>query len=146
MAEELALFAVQNNQGQWFRAKGFGGHGNTWVDDFQKAKVYPKIGQARSRITFFATNYPTYPAPKLVKLVISEVMVIDETDRVEKAKKKRVNREARQELRRKQYSLKLAQDDLERAQKRLQEASTAASHSVLKTVSTHLKTGSSKLT
>ena len=46
----LELYVVRNKEGKYFRTKGYSGYGDTWVDDIQKAKVYPKIGQARSRL------------------------------------------------------------------------------------------------
>lgn len=29
--QTLTLYAVRNEQGQWLRAKGFGGYGDTWT-------------------------------------------------------------------------------------------------------------------
>ena len=84
----LVLYAVRNNKGQYFRAKGYGGGGNTWVDDINKAKIYGKTGGARGTITWFANNYPNYPTPDLIKLTVTGIEVMDEKGRVEKAKQK----------------------------------------------------------
>lgn len=94
MEINLTLYAVQNEKGQYFRAKGYSGSGNTWVDDINKAKIYPKIGGARGTITWFANNYPKYPTLKLLKLTVSNVEVLDETERVNKAKDKKAREEA----------------------------------------------------
>jgi hypothetical protein len=84
LPKELCLYAVQNSDGQFFRAKGRDGTGATWVDGLDKAKVYGRISPARGRVTYFANAYPEYPAPKLVKLVklvIGQVVVVDEAKR-----------------------------------------------------------------
>jgi len=114
MEINLTLYAVQNEKGQYFRAKGYGGTGNTWVDDINKAKIYPKIGGARGTITWFANNYPKYPIPKLLKLTVSNVEVLDETERVNKAKA----RKAREDAERKKHN---AEWEMEQAKKQLAE-------------------------
>ncbi len=35
----LEVYVVQNAQGQFFRAKGYGGSGKTWVDDINQANM-----------------------------------------------------------------------------------------------------------
>ncbi len=52
------LYLVRNKEGKYFRTKGYGGHGKSWVDGMETAKIYGKIGPARATVTFFATNYP----------------------------------------------------------------------------------------
>ncbi len=94
MKFELELYAVRNKDGEWFRAKGYGGGGASWVDDIKKAKIYSKIGQARSRVTFFATNYPEFGVPEIVKLKVSESEAVDETLRVEKSISSKKKKEA----------------------------------------------------
>ena len=89
MLEEICLYAIKNQEGQWFRRKGYGGTGDTWVDDFGRARIYTRIGPARGVISFFANHYSTYPAPSLVKLVIGEQIVVDEKERIAKQKKKK---------------------------------------------------------
>jgi len=118
--QEVAVFyAVRNSDGQYFRAKGYGGGGASWVDTIEKAKIYPKIGTARSRVTWFANNHPSYPTPVIVKLVVTRTEVIDEKERVAKAKENKKKRMHQREVRQKQFALESAQRDLERAQERL---------------------------
>jgi len=81
---KMKLYAVRNAEGKWFRRKGYGGYGATWVDDFSKATIYNKIGSARSRVTFFAKTWPEYGIPDLVELNVTSTKVLDETERVEK--------------------------------------------------------------
>jgi hypothetical protein len=84
MSIELKVYVVRNQDGQFFKAKGFGGSGPTWVDDIQRARIYPKIGQARGRVTWFANNYPDYGVPDIIELTASKAKVIKEEDRVKK--------------------------------------------------------------
>jgi len=83
--DEIKLYAVRNAEGQWFRSKGYGGYGKTWVDEFRKARVYNAIGPARQQVTFFAKNYPEFGVPDLVELTVTSVTALDESDRVAKA-------------------------------------------------------------
>jgi hypothetical protein len=115
MEINLTVYAVQNNDGKFFRAVGYSGSGSTWVDDINKAKIYPKIGPARRTITWFANNYPEYPVLKLLKLTVSNVEVVDETDRVNKAKIKK----EKQEL---EHKKSMAKYELEQAKRQLLEA------------------------
>jgi len=114
--EGFEFYAVRNQDGQWFRAKGYGGYGSSWTDDPKRARIYQKIGQARSRVTFWANNYPDYGVPDLVRFTVSGAEVIDESDRVKKAKEKKEKWQANQELRYRKHQLKTAQQKLAAAQ------------------------------
>jgi predicted RNase H-like nuclease (RuvC/YqgF family) len=116
--EIAAFYAIRNSDGQYFRAKGYGGGGATWVDTIEKAKVYQRIGPARARVTYFANNFPNYPTPELVKFIATRVEVLDETERVEKAKEKKKRETEQREVRQKKWQLKRAQQELEEAQAR----------------------------
>jgi hypothetical protein len=105
-AQALEFHVVINSEGKYFRAKGFGGYGDTWVNDIRKAKVYPKIGQARSRVTWFANEFPKYPPPMILKFSAAGMLLLDE---------ERQRRRAEQEL-------EQATKNMEAAQERLREA------------------------
>lgn len=92
--ETLVLYAVRNAKGEYFRAKGYGGGGASWVDDINKAKIYGKTGGARGTITWFANNHPSYPTPDLIKLTVSSIEVMYEKARVKKAIEKKEKSEA----------------------------------------------------
>lgn len=113
------FYVVVNSDGQFFRRKGYGGYGNTWVDTLDTARVYVKIGQARSVVTFFANNYPQYPVPSLVKMTIGAVEILDETLRVAKAQAAQERAAARREERNRQEAVDRAQRALDQAQERL---------------------------
>lgn len=96
VALEMEFFLVQNQEGKYFRAKGFSGYGLTWVDWAQDAKVYTKLGQARSRVTFFAKSYPEYGIPKIIRIKVQEGEVLEEEVRVKKAIKSKELKELQQ--------------------------------------------------
>lgn len=83
--EELELYVVRNKDGKYFRSKGYGGYGNNWVDELKRARIYAKIGPARSQVSFWGTNYPQYGIPEIVVLTVSASKVLVEEDRVKKA-------------------------------------------------------------
>lgn len=90
---ELDLYVVCNRNGQFLRAKGYGGSGEKWVNEINKARIYPKIGTARAQVTWFANNYPQYGVPKIVKLTCTGIEVLDEKERVKKSQKAKAKRE-----------------------------------------------------
>lgn len=113
--DKLLLYAVRNHEGKWLRARGIYGSGETWVDNLQDAKIYAKLGQARSRVTYFANSSRRLPAPTIVELEVSSTRVLDEADRIAKAQRKK-------ELEREQARARQAQYELEAAQRALREA------------------------
>lgn len=112
----LILYVVRNEKGQFFRAKGYGGGGATWVDDINKAKIYSHTGGARGTITWFANNYPKYPTLELIKLTVTGLEVMDETARVKKAQEKKAKQEAKRKQRQAEYKLAEAERNLKEAQ------------------------------
>jgi len=125
----LELYAVRNQDGQWFRRRGYGGYGESWTDDIRKATIYQKIGQARSRVTFWATNYPDYGVPQLVKFTVSGAVVLDEEERVKKADEKKKIAKARHEARWAKAQLEQAQQQLQTAQAKMKKLSQGAKKS-----------------
>jgi len=120
----LVLYAVRNRDGKYFHAKGYGHCGATWVDDIKKARIYPRPGPARARVTYFVTNYPQFGVPELVELRVTEVVAAKEEDRVQKsqqrkqaAEARRAERQAKYDLERAEHKLKEAQDELNRLKK-----------------------------
>lgn len=97
---ELNFFAVRSKDGKWLKKKRHNLYNGTidtsgsWTTDITEAKVYTKIGPARSQITFWKTNYPQYGTPDLVHITTAKCNFIDETNRIEKsvyaAKAKRI--------------------------------------------------------
>lgn len=115
------FYVVQNSNGEFFRRKGYGGSGSSWVKSIDTARVWIKISGARSVVTYFANNYPGYPVPKIVKLTITATEVIDETERVEKARLKKKQALEQRELLEAKRRLKAAEEAVEKAQQRLEQ-------------------------
>lgn len=114
---KLELYVVVNQEGKFFRSVGYGGGGKSWVDTIDKAKTYTKIGQARSRVTWWNNTYPKYGMPVILKLTATGTEIINEVGRVEKAKEKKLMKEAN----RKKIQAKWALEDAERRLKQAQE-------------------------
>jgi len=114
----LELYVVVNNKGQFFRAKGYGGGGQNWVDDIRKAKIYGKLGPARSTVTYFSQD-PKYPVPIIAKLKVDGYEVLDEKERVKKVLDKKKKEKEEREVRQAQSNLKSAEAALKRAQDEL---------------------------
>jgi len=91
---KLELYAVMSEDGQFLRSQGYSGRNGSWVDNLESAKIYPKIGSARARVTYFANHYPSYEPPKIVKLSVTKVELLDDAEhlREKKAKEKGLKR------------------------------------------------------
>lgn len=120
----LELYVVMNSSGQFFRAKGYGGYGDTWVDNIAKAKTYGKIGPARSRVTWFSNTYPQYPPPAIIKLKVGSFEIMQETERVKKAIKSKEEKEAKRKANQAKRDLEYAKEKFDRAQQELNNART----------------------
>jgi hypothetical protein len=85
----VKLYAVRNREGLWFHRKGYGGYGPSWREGVENATLYHRIGQARSRVTYFARAFPDYGVPDLVEFEVTETGVVqDENARAKKAVKR----------------------------------------------------------
>lgn len=121
---EFKLYVVRNSEGKYFRAKGYGGSGESWVEDLQKARIYSRIGTARACVTFYATEpkYKDFLPPVLVELTISESKVLDEKERLAKVVKKKKTEKEQRELRDKKWQLERAEIAYEQAKENLEKA------------------------
>lgn len=115
----LELYIVQNLEGDYFHAIGYGGGGKSWVNDINKAKIYTKIGQARSRVTWFFDNYPNFGIPNIIKLTVNGGVILKEDDRVKKAIKKKEIAKENQKKWAAQHALVQAESDFKKAQANL---------------------------
>ena len=123
--QQFTLYAVRNSDGKWFRAVGYGGHGPSWVDDIQRARIYPKLGTARGRVGYFANNHKDYPPPDVVEFVVTVGRVVDDTARVEKARKAADRRKAREAEEERMRDHRYATAALAAAKKRIKELERA---------------------
>lgn len=110
----ITRYAVRNAEGKWFRSKGYGGYGETWTADANKARLYGSLGQARSRRTFFVTRWPEFGAPEIVKFEC-EGVVIDDAAQLEKAKSKAATKKKQQRVSQAKWALEVADAAFARA-------------------------------
>lgn len=63
---KFELYVVRNKEGKFFRRKGYGGYGDTWVEGIATARIYANIRGARTIVAFFANKYPQFGVPEIV--------------------------------------------------------------------------------
>lgn len=117
--EDLKMYLVRNSSGQYYRRVGRDGYKSCWTDKVDKASVWTKKGTARSRVTWFATHYPTFPVPDLIEIAAGVITIANEAERIEKVKEAKIRAEARYQERQKSRELKWAQERYEKAQQEL---------------------------
>lgn len=123
LKEPLLLYVIRNSSGQFYRAKGYNSsYKSCWVDDINQAKSYSKIGPARSIVTFFTKNYSGFPQPDLIKLIVREAVIMDETDRVKTTIDKMKRAEAARKIKNAEYNKRLAEERIQKAKKDLEAA------------------------
>jgi predicted methyltransferase len=116
MQLDLTFYAVRNHEGKWFRAKGYNGGGNSWVDSIQKARIYANLGPARSIVTWWSGHGMF---PELIALKVNEGIVMNEEQRVNDVIQKKKEAVARNEEWRAKERIKEAERDLKQAQEKL---------------------------
>lgn len=125
----MKLYVVQNQEGKFFRNKGYGGYGETWREKLEDAKFYSKIGQAKSRVTFFYKTWPEYGCPKILEfdLGVAQAKVIDMEKLTSKSILKIQEKELRRKLKHLNYQLenrlenkKRTEQEIEKIQQQLE--------------------------
>ncbi len=117
--KSLATFyAVRNEKGQFYRTYSMRGTPAGWENKLEDARLWTRPGGANGIITSLTHN-PKAPVPDLVEFVVTELKVIDQKQRVVKARQKREEEAAWAEQARKQERLRQAEIDVEQAQARL---------------------------
>lgn len=110
------IYAVRNATGEFFRAVGYGVH---WVADPERARLYPRLSQARARVTFYANLRPTEPRLVIVEFTADNARDLDETERLAKVvERERVKRETR-EVRARRLEVEAAHRALRAAEEKL---------------------------
>jgi hypothetical protein len=116
----LTIYAVRNREGRYFRAKGYGGGGDSWVDGLETARLYVKLGPARSVVSWFAKHHPTFGVPLIVEFTATETGTVDESERVAKGIARREAREAKWRAYRASEERKRDERELERLKRKLE--------------------------
>lgn len=116
----MNVYIVRNN-GQFFRAKGYGGSGDSWVDTMDKARVYTKIGPAKATVTFFARQYPQFGTPQILAFELdpSQGKVIDMTESTSKRIAARQQTELKREKERTRREQEYLQEQMNSINRRM---------------------------
>lgn len=90
----MKLYVVRSKDGKFFRPKGQSGMGLNWQEKLEKARFYPKIGNAKAQASFWFKEYPEYGCPDVLEFDLDpeKALVMDVTDEVSlniSAKKKK---------------------------------------------------------
>lgn len=120
--EHLDFYLVRNQEGKWFRRKGYGGSGDTWVDDIHKARVYARLGPARGIVSFFVNKYSKYGVPDIIHFKAQPFAILNEAERIKKAKDHKDAANAKRNAANAKVRLEDAQAAFEAAKKNLEAA------------------------
>lgn len=103
----MKLYVVRNKEGKFFKTIGYGGQGKSWVDGLDKAKFYTKIGQAKSRVTFFYKQYPQYGCPEILEFDIDvpQAKIIDGLKETEKKIKDSKIKEIKRRIKNREWEI-----------------------------------------
>lgn len=113
---KLKFYAVQNSEGKWFRAKGYGGSGESWVSELSKAKIYGKIGPARAVASYWFIA--GLDAPKIVVFDLCFSEILNEEARIKSSFKKKLQKKVSSEIQRKMIDLSWTKREIERLKKK----------------------------
>ncbi len=121
----MNLYVVRNKQGQFFRAIGYSGSGDNWVDTLDRAKFYAKIGQAKSRVTYFTKSQPKYGCPDILEftLDVAAARVIDMTETTQKSIRRIAKTELKRQQQHNEWKLSRLKEDYEAIQRKIKELS-----------------------
>lgn len=87
---DIELYAVRDEEGKWYRRKGYGGYGESWVDNFKGVRIYTRIGDARKIVTYYSGEPDC--VPEIVVFKLTETRVVKEETRIKDKIKKEEER------------------------------------------------------
>ena len=104
------LYAIKLD-GDYFCGKAM------WSTDLSDAKFYSTLGAARIVVSQY---YNGKNVPDIVQLTITDATILDETGRVEKAKRTRAARITRSEISHRQHEVKRLEEQIAKAKEELE--------------------------
>jgi hypothetical protein len=116
----MKMYVVRHPDGNKFfkrQASNMGRNLGTWVGMFDKAKIFDKLRNARSTVTWYANL--TGKVCDILEFELVQTCVLTETDRVEKVMQKREEEEVKRARQRYEREMQEAKEDYERALNRL---------------------------
>jgi hypothetical protein len=118
----MKVYAIRREDGKWFKSRKCGWHDwdrGQWVDLIDDAKIFTKEGQAKSSVTWVANNSTPKEVPELVEFELVMSAIIDQKDRVAKAKKDKERRELEYQKAHIQRDLEFARKEYDRVKENL---------------------------
>jgi hypothetical protein len=115
----MEMYAVRNQEGKYFKNKGYGGYGKQWKDTLEEARIYTKRQGATAQCTYWGKHFPDYGVPEIVVLEVKETGTIDQTDRVLKVLRKQIVDREKWTTKRLKGDIKEAEQKLKQLQEKL---------------------------
>lgn len=111
-----SIYAIKNMFGEYFK------NSHVWTKNFEKAKLYRKIGPAKSAATSYALKHEAEQVPIIVEFRLTYYNEINQTERVNKLRQKRIRELAAKLEKDKKKTLEKAVSELENAKHRYEKA------------------------
>jgi hypothetical protein len=118
--ESIDIFIIKlKTSDVYFENTGW--NGPNWTMNENKAKIYVKLSNARRRVTLLTNEKPSCPSV-IVKMTATFVEILDEVDRIKKAKEARVLKDHQHKIYSAKCKMENAQKEMERAKNDLDNA------------------------
>lgn len=115
-----SFYAIQGCDDSWYRTYTHNSKRSSgWVLKLEDAKIWTKRSQAQGILTRLANENNGEAPPKLVEFVVGSINIIDETERIAKAKEAKEAKKAQEQARIQKLRIECAERELNEAKKRL---------------------------
>jgi hypothetical protein len=109
----MKLYVIQNSAGKFFKPVGYGGYGDQWQTDIEKAKFYTKLGPVKAQCTFWYNANPKLGCPCVLEFNIdpANAKTLSMVEDAQKSAERKAKREAkRQEV----YNARMALHNMDK--------------------------------
>lgn len=110
----ILFYAVRNKDGLWFKKSKRSCYKDNWVKEFEKARIYTRIVDARRVVT---TVRGDDDIPGIVVFKVTEVRTIDDSERQDMRQDKEEKREKRRRVKKAKMKLGEAEKEYESCNK-----------------------------
>lgn len=117
MSEDFSyvrFYAVRNKDGLWFKKSERSYYNDNWVKEFEKARIYTRIVDARRVVT---TVRGDDDIPDIIVFKVTEVRTIDDSERQDIRQDKEEKREKRRCIKKAKMKLGKAEKEYESCNK-----------------------------
>lgn len=110
---ELTFYVVRNKYNQFLKRSWCGrSYDLAWTTKLTEAKVWNRIGSAKTQVTQWANHCPEHGIPELIPLIATLGTPIDQTTRVSKVVKNLQLKKAKRDIQRAEYKKRCAKNSL----------------------------------